>query len=239
MSTERQNDELMRLNAFVDGELAPAERAEIAARIASDRPLARAHATLAHLKACVMEQADASATVAVRIPRRRSRGAALGMGAVAAALLLLIGGYLVAHSWRQPRDATTELVAADHLVRRAALPAVPVIPDLDAGGLKLTGVDVRPGAPAPALVATYVGPRGCRLELRIRDAAAGPGGAEGTSRRRWTVGSLSYELVAFGMPDIRFAIIAGAAERQTRLNAEPAAEPQLRQARVVAPPCLT
>lgn len=236
MSTERQNDELTRLNAFVDGELLPVERAEIAARIASDRNFARAHAALARLKACVMEQADGSGAVAVRIPRRRPWGLVLGMGA-AAALLLMAGGFLAIDTWRQ-HDATAELPATERLVRRAALPAVPVIPDLNAGGLKLIGVDVRSAAPAPALVATYVGPRGCRLELRIHDAAADRGSAEGTSRRHWTVGSLSYELVAFGMPDIRFAIIAGAAERQTRLNADPAGELQLRQARIVAPPCL-
>jgi hypothetical protein len=89
------------------------------------------------------------------------------------------------------------------------------------------------------LIAAYSGPRGCRLELRVRSAPAIRDAVEGTSRHAWNVGTLAYELVAFGMPESRFAIIAGAAERLTRLNADPAdAEPQLRQARVAAPPCV-
>ncbi|PWB64110.1 MAG: hypothetical protein C3F17_07790, partial [Bradyrhizobiaceae bacterium] len=58
MAVEPQDD-TERLNALVDGELAPAARAALAERIAADRSLARAHATLARLKSCVAELGEA------------------------------------------------------------------------------------------------------------------------------------------------------------------------------------
>ena len=42
----------------------------------------------------------------------------------------------------------------------------------------------------------------------------------GTDRYSWTTGDLVYELVAHGMPKSRFAIIAGAAEQQTRAGSD-------------------
>jgi hypothetical protein len=122
-------------------------------------------------------------------------------------------------------------------VLQAALPAAPVVPDLAAGGMTLSGVAVRETAATPTLVASYTGPRGCRLELRIQSSAAASSD-DGTARRGWTVGELHYQLVAFGMPDIRFAIIAGAAERQSRLAVDPDGDMGLREARSAAPPCL-
>jgi hypothetical protein len=60
----------------------------------------------------------------------------------------------------------------------------------------------------------------------------------GSSRYRWTVGNLTYELVAHGMPVWRFNIIADASELQTRLNADHnRINRRLREARTGAPPC--
>lgn len=120
----------------------------------------------------------------------------------------------------------------------AALPAHPVIPDFGQAGLTLIGVELRRQAAGPVLVAAYTGPRGCRLELRIRgdDAASS---ADGSSRHGWTAAGLSYELVAFGMPATRFALIVGSAERQTRIDSDPGSvDRQLREARSSAPPCV-
>jgi anti-sigma factor RsiW len=234
--SERDQDDLMRLNAFVDGEASPAERAEIAARIASDRRFARQHALLLRLKAGVAEYAadDAGSAIALATPARR-RPAWLGLGAgMAAAVLLLAGAYLGTHTLR-PAPVALDHNAIERLVLQAALPAAPVVPDLAAGGMTLSGVAVRETAAAPMLVASYTGPRGCRLELRIR--RGGAAADEGTARHGWTVGALHYQLVAFGMPDIRFAIIAGAAERQSRLAAEPDGDSGLQEARSAAPPC--
>lgn len=59
MATDiNREDDLVRLNAFVDGELSPADRAAVAARLARDAQFAHAHATLARLKACVHGGAD-------------------------------------------------------------------------------------------------------------------------------------------------------------------------------------
>ena len=60
----------------------------------------------------------------------------------------------------------------------------------------------------------------------------------GSSRHRWTVDDIAYELVAHGMPDWRFALISEAAERQTRSGRLPRRmEQRLREARSSAPPC--
>jgi hypothetical protein len=154
---------------------------------------------------------------------------------MAAAVLLLAGAYLGTHKFR-PAPVALDHNAIERLVLQAALPAAPVVPDLAAGGMTLSGIAVRETAPTPTLVASYTGPRGCRLELRI--GRSGETGDDGTARHGWTVGALHYELVAFGMPDIRFAIIAGAAERQSRLAVDPDGDMGLREARSAAPPCL-
>jgi len=237
MTSARDQHDLMRLNAFVDGEASPAERAEIAARIASDRGFARQHALLLRLKAGVADYAadDAGSDIALAAPAR-GRPAWLGLGAgIAAAVLLLAGAYLGTHPFR-PAPVALDHNALERLVLQAALPAAPVVPDLAAGGMTLSGVAVRETAPTPTLVASYTGPRGCRLELRIR-RGGGETAEEGTARHGWTVGALHYQLVAFGMPDIRFAIIAGAAERQSRLAADPDGDRGLQEARSAAPPC--
>src|SRR5690606_31492242 len=95
----------------------------------------------------------------------------------------------------------------------------------DTGGMKV-------------LTASYRGPRGCRLDLRVLPAGRAVADAGGTLRHRWTAGALTYDLTAHGMPGWRFAIIADLAERQTRDNL-PAASDQQRfaEARTGAPPC--
>jgi anti-sigma factor RsiW len=239
MTNERDHDDLMRLNAFVDGEVSPSERAEIAARIASDRGFARQHALLQRLKAGVadyaMDDAEPAIALASSAPRRWPAWLGLG-GGMAVAALLLVGAYFGTRTLR-PAPVALDHNAIERLIVQAALPAAPVVPDLAAGGMTLSGVAVRETSAAPTLVASYTGPRGCRLELRVR-RGGGESGDDGTARRGWTVGALHYELVAFGMPDIRFAIIAGAAERQSRLAVDPAGDMGLREARSAAPPCV-
>jgi hypothetical protein len=229
--------DLPRLNAFVDGELAPSERAAIAARIAADRDLARAHATLARLKACIGESADATPPVAVVVPRKRARGAALGLGLTAlAAACTAIALYAAIDVGSQRKSVP--LVARDAVVTLAALPASPVLPNLDVAGLTLEDVKVGRVGDARFLVASYRGPHGCRLDLNVRAASTTTPPSAGTSRHSWEVGDLAYELVAHGMPGWRFAVIADAAERETREGHTPdAVGPRLREARAAAPPC--
>jgi anti-sigma factor RsiW len=228
--------DLERLNAFVDGELAPSERAAVAARIAADRDLARTHATLARLKACIGESADATPPVVMATPRKRHRGAALGLGLTALAACAAIALYAAIDLG--PERESAPRLARDAVVTLAALPASPVIPNLDAAGLALEDMKVDRVGELRLLVASYRGPHGCRLDLSVRAAGTTAPASAGTSRHGWEAGGLAYELVAHGMPGWRFALIADAAERETREGATPdAVGRRLREARAAAPPC--
>jgi len=232
-----RNEDLQRLNALIDGELPPAEHAALAARIAAGRDLARAHATLARLKACVVDGVERGPVP--QVPQLRAapwrRAAGLAAAAAAAAVLALA----IVAEYRRPPPESRPRHAADAAVVLAALPASPVIPDLAEAGLVLVGTEVETVAETPLLLAAYRGPRGCRLELRVRAAAAMVPPTRGSSRRAWAVGDLGYELVAFGMPAERFAAVADAAEAATR-TVRPI-EPTLtrvREARRSAAPCV-
>jgi hypothetical protein len=60
---------------------------------------------------------------------------------------------------------------------------------------------------------------------------------QSTYRRAWVEAASVYELLAFGMPLDRFAVVAEAAESQTRALAGPDPH-RLREARSNAPPCV-
>jgi hypothetical protein len=238
MGTEdTPNSDIRRLNAFVDGELAPSERAEVATMIATDRAFARAHATLARLKACIGEAADATAAdMIVPSPKKRFGRPAVGLGLSALAACTAIALY-AAFALMTPNDSTP-LKARDAVVTLAALPARPVIPNLDVAGLAVEDVKVDRAGDVPLLVVSYRGPHGCRLDLKVWARWNPLAPSIGTSRHSWEVGDLAYELVARGMPGWRFALIAEAAERETRGDVRPDdAGRRLREARASAPPC--
>jgi ferric-dicitrate binding protein FerR (iron transport regulator) len=92
MEADRKPDEIL-LNALVDGELAPAEHAAAAARLAGDREFARAYATLTRLKAGIDEIAADRETLDIRIatpPGSRRRIATIGIPAALAAVVAAI-----------------------------------------------------------------------------------------------------------------------------------------------------
>lgn len=226
--------DLLRINALVDGELAPAERAELAARLAVERDLAHAYATLARLKAVVADGADDAPPIYLPPARRRGWGRAAGVAAALAAAiavaLFAAGDFLAGRVAEAPNESPTA-------VTLASLPAGTTVPQLDTAGLKLVNLDIEPGH-VPVFTARYRGPHGCRLDLRAWPVGEPPAPLTGTRRYRWTVGGLTYELVAHGMPVWRFDIIAGAAELQTRLHPDHhRINRRLREARNGAPPC--
>lgn len=232
MGTDPNPDTVTRLNALIDGELPPVEHAALAARIAAGRDLVQAHATLARLKACIVESAEQTPVHGIVLPRPASRNRPW----VAAASAMAAAGLLAVFVWQpwqpEPQRPAEELAS---IVTLAALPASPVIPDLGTAGLKLVGGEVERAGEVAVLVAAYRGPRGCRLELRVRPTAAVVPPTVGTSRTIWTAGELTYELVAFGMPAARFAAVSVAAQVATRGGA-----PQdrlVREASLQAPPC--
>jgi hypothetical protein len=234
MDNDRRQQDLLRLNALVDGELAPAERAELAARLADERDLAHAYATLARLKAVIGDGADEAPEIL--LPSKRRRGWPR-VAACAAALAAVLALALFAADRYRARDAAGPNEAPT-AITLASLPAGTTIPQLDTAGLKLVSLDLNPGQ-VPIFTARYRGPHGCRLDLRAWPVGGEPPPPlEGTSHHRWTVGDLTYELVAHGMPVWRFDIIADASELQTRLNVDhQRINRRLRQAEYGAPPC--
>ncbi|MCW5693578.1 MAG: hypothetical protein KIT48_14555 [Pseudolabrys sp.] len=233
---QQQQQDLEKLNALVDGELPPDERAALAGRLANERDLARAYATLARLKATIGEVADAPIDAPVfDLPRRRParlvRELAIGAGLAA----MVAAGILVA----LPRTPEPEapLGEGPTAITLASLPAGTTVPRLETAGLKLTGLVIDPGK-VPLVSATYRGPHGCRLELRAWPIDVAAPETANAERHRWVAGNLVYELIAHGMPATRFALIAGAAEGQTAANADhDRIGRQLRQASHGAPPC--
>lgn len=228
-----KHDDLLKLNALVDGELAPAERAALAARLAVDRDLARTYATLAQLKATIAQSAENAPAIALPEPRPQR----WPLVAAAAALVLAVGiAWFAADPFGVDHSAGA-IAEGPTAITLASLPADTTVPRLDTAGLKLIGLAIDPGR-VPVLVARYRGPHGCRLDLRAWPLGAEAPALAGSSRRQWQSGGLVYELVAHGMPEWRFAIIADAAEQQTRQADPVRAERRLREANIGAPPCL-
>jgi hypothetical protein len=238
MEADRLSDELL-LNALVDGELSPADHAAAAARLANDREFAGAYATLTRLKAGIADYADdcEGAEIELDAPvSRRRYTAAAGVTAVLAAGIAAF--VLAAVLMPSPElQNTAKSPVAD--VVSVAFAVDPVIPDLSPAGLQLARTVLSAAAGGQALVATYVGPRGCRLELWVSNASMSAKASGGTERRRWQVNGLIYELIAFGMPAARFEKVANAAEKATRATVLPdEADRQLIEARVSTTPCL-
>lgn len=230
------NSDLELLNALVDGELAPSARATTAARLASEPEFARAHATLARLKAEVGRFAENVEPARVNVPEMRSRR--LGFvtaGAIAAAGLIA----LVFAFPQLPTHRRGVVVPAAPGAQATAGLESSGIPNLAAAGLSLARVQREGTAPFERMTAYYIGPRGCRLELRVQPAGAGEfPPSQATRLHRWSDAGRDYELAGFGMPLVRFAAIAEAAERKTRFaGGQEQAERRLLEARHAAPPC--
>jgi anti-sigma factor RsiW len=236
MGDRTGSEDLTRLNAFVDGELEPAERAAMAAKLASDRDLARAHATLARLKACVSGNAAAGTMAPLTLPVKRRH---LPTAAMAAAAVVVAGFafFITLIGWPPEQDSVAE--SAHTVIKLAVLPSRPVVPDLGVAGLKLAGIAMESPGGIPTVVATYRGPRGCRLELRIYPALAAVAPTPAASSRlQWTVDHLGYELAAFGMPEARFAAVAAAAQNATRNDGASGGDRRLREASLRSRPCV-
>jgi hypothetical protein len=240
MDSGLTNDDLTLLNALVDGELQPAQRARLAARLAVERDLAWAYATLARLKATIGETAAgdaADAPVFSLPPVKKTVWPRVGVGAMGLAAMLALGLFIKAELPFESEQAATP-AEGPTAITLASLPAGTTLPRLDTAGLKLIGLAIEPGK-VPLFTATYRGPHGCRLDLRAWPAGAVAPALSGTDRYSWTIGDLIYELVAHGMPKSRFAIIAGAAEQQTRAGSDhDRIDRRLREANTAPPPCV-
>lgn len=249
-----------KLNAYIDGELAPAEAAEIAALVASDRRAAAVVATLARLKATTA-QAGLTGAPAEILPRQRARPWRAALAAAVAALLVVGGLWVLPigdtsdarmaalverHAqWASEADgaALDSSSAARVLVGLGRLGGTAEIPDLTDAGLQLARISLFEATGTGGLHIGYVGTRGCRVSLIVEPQPAGetrPAGSMSAGVASWTVDGVLYTLLASGMHPPRFATIAASAEAATRSRA--ALGEKLREAmrveRDASPPCL-
>ncbi|MFZ5791057.1 MAG: zf-HC2 domain-containing protein [Pseudomonadota bacterium] len=233
-----------RLNAYVDGELSPAEAAEVAAAVARDAELAGRVATLTRLKAATSGLAPQHpAPPPPRLPARRSRSYALPL---VASLVLLIVAAVSIWLWRpdsQPPDSWLAQAAASHRAWiqsagageapgkvLAALQAGDIVdvPDLTDAHLSL--VHAAAESKTGGVFLGYRGIHGCRVGLWIGapspdlGAQPKPVASDDIAGYAWRLGNTGYALLARGMDPSRLKQLADAVAKITgqgnRLNQE-------------------
>lgn len=192
------------LSAYVDGELAPDDRARVAHAVAADAALAARVATLSKLKAAVVELAEPRALSLgdLDLPAPRAR---LSRRAIAASVLVLLLAAAAAGGafwlWRDgAEDAWVARAKLRHLawISAAETPAtgdlLPValraaldsfsgaahIPDMSGAKLTLTDVAVfrkSAAGEAEGVQLRYTGLRGCRVSLWLSHGKGYPNDA--------------------------------------------------------------
>ncbi|PJR13818.1 anti-sigma factor family protein [Sinorhizobium meliloti] len=213
------------LSAYVDGELEPEEASRVARLIASDEAVARHAAKLSEVKAAVAGMAPEIVVVTVPRPRPMSRWMlSFAAGACVTLLVFAATWFGGARAPGGPVDAAVRDAALEHAawvggsiappVLPASAPADLFAPEMTAAGLtpafvRDTSVDGK-----AALHTGYVGRSGCRLSLfrftrpdaRQEFDLSSEGGLLHAS---WSGGAESFLLVARGMDEARFALLAG------------------------------
>lgn len=240
------------LNAYVDGELDPAQAARVA-RVAAGNPSVAAQiATLRELKAAV----------ASAVPDREIRLSGGGpsfhriMYAAAAVVAFLVGGAVLHLSaFREDSGARwARFLQAQHADwtfsdgSRTA-PIAPVfgpanlLPlDLRSARLTFVGSETVHHEGRAVLRAGYEGTRGCRVSLYVFDSDAVPDTTKFDPSLRvrwWEIGEQDFVLLARGMAEARFDGLAKAIEKALRSGYEldRRTRQQLAQARRTSPPC--
>jgi anti-sigma factor RsiW len=242
-----------KLNAYVDGELPPRERAEVAAALAARPELAKSVAVLTKLKVAVGEATEAIAWDDILPPRESAqRGQRRRRLAVRLAVALSIGAMVMLIPWRAedgdawltaPLGAHEAWVASGNaglseggagalLVGLATLGSGAEIPNLTAAKLTIKGVRFLPATDerSPAVHVAYGGTRGCRVTLWITPAPPGLDAEKLTLHQRgpyrvygWRAGDLAYALISSVHP-ARFELIARTARKVTLERVQPDAE---------------
>lgn len=224
------------LNAYVDGELAPDQSAEVALAVARDPAMAARVAALSRVKSSLSGMAVVPPRSIVLAGPRWSKGlvaAAACFGLCLALLSALATGYLpytaqtdgwyrsaaVHHAaWAMERPSpNAPLIDANRYligVNRLQLPVH--APDLTSANLRLTYFRYygeRDGN-RPALHLGYTGRRGCQVTLWVTAAERGLAAKLTETRQgdmrgfRWRVGEVAYALFATGMNEARLTAIS-------------------------------
>jgi hypothetical protein len=239
------------LNAYVDGELAAADAAFVARRVAEDARTARRVAALQELRAGVAGLAadvvmlpESSHAVPARAPRRRHLGA---LSAAAALLAVMLGtGWwaLERHAPQQAQGdaALAQLVERHSQWRRSAgelrIPVDVAVPRttalMAATGLQLVHEETLVLADGSAVRHSgYLGANGCRLSLfelphTRPESATGMlevSQSDDLLTAIWQGRDRRYVMVARNMDNVRFATIASSIKAAT--EAVPADEADL------------
>jgi anti-sigma factor RsiW len=252
------------LNAYVDGELPPAEAAVIAEAIARDRALAEQAALLTSLKAAVgecHETVDAKRALARyhRGRRRLAWAAAFLIGAFLASFFVMVdfqdptGASLLAaravhEQWVKTGPGIPSPSAGERLKTSLTdLDLAAYVPDLSAAKLRFAHLRQVPMATGKGLHIGYLGSHGCMVSLVVApdagdleetlvlyDSARGP-------TYGWRVGDYGYFLMGDKMAPARLSVIAEILLMATRERAV-IGEPMLlalRRSREANPPCMT
>ncbi len=224
----RAHPSLEDLNAYVDGELPPRDRAEVAAALATRPDLAHRVAVLTKLKAAAGEATDAAVPDNLLPPRRttwRDRpwrriaaglAVAVGIGAMAALVPWTakdddawLAAPIAAHeAWVASGSAglSDAAGAGAFLVGLATLGSGAEIPDLTAAKLTIAGVRFISAAEdrLPAVHVAYGGTRGCRVTLWMTPSPPGFDGAELSLQQRG-----AYQLYRWRAGNLAYALISG------------------------------
>ncbi|MGY6249858.1 anti-sigma factor family protein [Bosea thiooxidans] len=257
--TDKQAMSWEQLNAYVDGELAPADAAAVASAVAHDAGLAARVATLARLRAVVaVLPSQPAPPLSLPLQARRRQGnprwAALAASLVLA-VLPVAGAYRFSRTAASP-DGLSLAVQAQRQWLASDSPAtrLPItltaggdgLPDLDAASLRLAYLSLDPAnTGGGGVLAGYIGPQGCRLGLWIgpQQATATPqpvrADRDGLKISTWALDGKSYALLSRGMDSRRLdevaEIVAGMPQPQNRPTDAQIA--RLRSLHAIGEPC--
>ena len=258
-----------RSNAFADGELDQQGRSDVLKDAAEDSRLARELSNLERLKSAISDSVDApdmnlAAMTGKHGGHRSWRRPVMAMAAclvlfVAAGLAWSVIGpgvgsgrsnhgvpvawaIAVHNSWVK-EDAPSQTRA---ILRPANARLNAHVPDLSAAKLHIAHIgESRTLDGLPAMVIGYRGTRGCRITLLIDGSPAEPGGkaiffkVDKLIAMVWQAGSLRHVILAEGMAEARFRLIAETVRRTSleRLPVDDATRMALARSRAKSPPC--
>lgn len=207
-----------RLNAFADGELAPAEQRAMAERLASSPETAERLRGIVKLK---QELQALPAGDAPSLPsfRASSRPGWRRVAAIAAVLVIAAAVALTPIVLRQGASESflaASLAAHEQFATISPRPVVTIAPAA-AGPVtsELARLGLQPVWQATSATGQvrvgFVGLRGCRLSLHVSPHAepAPPPDQSARTLAGWNTGGHGYLLIATGMPSARFEMIAG------------------------------
>lgn len=230
------------VNAYVDGELAPADASSFAAQIDSDTALAEQVALVTHLKACTARSLQYVNAAEIRAVAGRPRARWLAWAACVAALLVA-----VSLLWQVQHEAgaTPALIERAHRAHDAFLARSPSsidrpvtvkiesslaylrvsrtrVPDLRPAKLRVVDARVLREGARQGLHVGYLGPHGCRISLVIwshpRDFPLELTYHPAPLARAylWRVAAYGYVLLADPMPRARLQMLAETLYDRTR-----------------------